>query len=214
MKKFIALFVGLFFCMNAFAQVPFFGTSPEKNNIYSYSQLEFVPGSNAQSIFIFSHYGITDRFSAGVEFVSGIESLLQGFNLKYQFVKQDYMNLSIQASTRMNLFDRYRFDHQNISLFINGNITKNLGYISNTYFNVFRDESWTANQYWYLTYSIKWFTPFLGMTNNWIGDFDPDLTIGLAFNVKKVNFYAWGGDLCSGKPKFTVGFDYKFSCKP
>lgn len=214
MKRLLIFFIGIILCAHAAAQVPFFGTSPGKNHIYTYNQVSFVPGENSQGLFIFSHYGITERVSAGIEFIGGGGALLQGFNLKYQFVKQDYLNLAIQTSARMDLFDGYQFDHQNISLFMNGTIVKGLGYVTNTYFNVFRDGSWQANQFWYLSYTIDRFTPFVGLTHNWIGDYKPDLSVALACNFGNLNLYAWSGDLCSGHPTFTIGIDYLFALTP
>lgn len=213
MKRLIPFLIICAFATTAKAQVPFFGTSPGKNNIYNYTQLEFSPGHDAQSIFIFTHYGITDRFSAGVEFSSGPGILRQGFNLKLQFVKQDYLNASVQVSTCFNLFDSYRFDHQNISLFTNGHIVSGLGYITNTYCNVNREGDWSANQYWYLTYALGKVTPFVGMTHSWTQPFEPDLTLGLGFSLGNVGLYAWSGSLFSGAPVFTVGFDYQFGSK-
>lgn len=213
MKHFIITLSALLICSALSAQVPFFGTSPGKNNIYSYTQLEFKPGVSSQSLFIFSHYGITDRFSAGIEIIGGGTSLLQGFNLKYQFVAQKYLNLSIQTSARMNLNNSYRFDHQNISLFLNGMITKDLGYITNTYLNVYSDGTLSSYQYWYLSYQIKRVIIFLGETNNWTGKINPDLTIGLGVNLGRVNLYAWSGNYFHNPVRFTIGFDYSFSCK-
>lgn len=211
-KTFLAI-ITVFICFSASAQVPFFGSSTPKNEIFSYTQLEFSPKTESQGIFIFTQYGVTDRFNVGVEFVGGTGWLTQGFNLKYQFVAQDYLNLALQTSTSMSLNHNYRFDNQNISLFYTGSITEKLGYVGNTYFWVDRESNWTSNQYWFLTYNIKRVTPFIGMTHHWVEDFNPDLTIGLAFNLNAVNLYTWSGYLFSGAPVFTIGFDYQFSTK-
>lgn len=212
MKSFFAVFFFLLIGSALSAQVPFFGTSPGKNNIYTYTQLEFTPGQNSQGMFIFSHYGITERFSAGFEVIGGTGYMQQGFNLKYQFVANKYLNLALQTSTRMDLNNSYHFHHQNISLFLNGLITDRLGYVTNTYLNVYRDGSLYSYQYWYLTYNIERFLIFLGETNNWTGKINPDLTIGLGVNLGKVNLYAWGGYFFSGAPAATIGIDYNFSC--
>lgn len=213
MKKLLITLALIISSATISAQVPFFGTSPEKTNIYTYTQLEVHPGENQQGMFIFSHIGITDRFSAGFEVIGGTGYMVQGFNLKYQFVAQKYLNLALQTTTRMDLNNSYHFSEQNISLFLNGMITKSLGYITNTYCNISREGKFTSYQYWYLSYNIKRVTMFLGETNNWTGDvIYADLAVGVGVNLGKVNIYGWGGSFIHGTPAVTIGIDYQFSC--
>ena len=214
MKRLLLLFLLFILCCKfSFAQIPFLGITSRKNNYYAYHHFEFTPNKNNTIFYSINQFGISDKFDGGVEILSSASSLSQGFVLKHAFVSKDYLNAALQTTSFFNIDKGYDYAWQNVGLYLNGCITHHLSYVSNTFMDVTNKGDISSYQFWYLSYAYKSISPYVGLTHNWTDEFDANLALGLCYNVGKLNFYAWGGNMTRGKPKFTVGLDYCFAVK-
>lgn len=196
-----------FISINLFAQVPYFGSASGKDRLYTYWQYKFTPGYNNQFFYVSGNYGVTNNLDVAINYHGGMSTM--AFGGKYSFLDKKHIKLAIQPMVDFDMSDNCRYVDTNIGLYLNGNITGKLGYISNTWYTNTRGENdW--DQWTYLTYD--WIvTPAIGATTHFSDKCKTDLVIGCWFTTKKVTWYIWGTNLTQNrdKTKLIIGFDYK-----
>lgn len=212
MKKYILTIAFIAISLNIFAQVPYFGTTAGKQELYTYIQYKAHPGNNNQGAYMSYAFGLNDRLDFVGNFNASTGFSSAAYGLKANLVKQSWMKLGVQSWADFDIRDNFKCTDLNTGLFINGMITKKFGYCSNTWWTWSKGGDHDWDQWSYLSYDIvPTFTVMAGATTHFSDDFKTQPVLGIYFPFYKTTCYIWSTNWINGeKPRAVIGFDYKF----
>ena len=203
------------------AQVPYFGACPEKGLFTGYTSLSYYTADNAWDSYTFFQYAFTDYLAGGMHIDASKYGATWGPEIRGGYNVSDYFMFSLHVMSSFDLTDKFKFSYVSNGLYMEGTILKDrkLFWLTNTYCNVFRGGSTDINQLWYLGSDIPLggehtLTPMVAFTHSWKFNEDPNLDIGLMYVYKNWSFFAWCGEIISGKPYISLGIEFDINTKP
>lgn len=199
--------------LTATAQIPYFGSTQGKKNTYTYFSTKLHPGHNDQQLYITAQFGILDKIDIVTDATVGTGWAYQGFGGRWNAFKSKYISIGGQEMVNFDLNNNYRFGYLCNSLYLDGSITENLGWCSNTWYTIYDGSPNQVDQWTYAYYALKGFTPMIGAITDCTHKFKTDLAVGIYTPITDQSLlYIWGSNLTShnGNPRIVVGIDYKF----
>lgn len=195
------------------AQIPYFGSTQGKGNTYTYFSTKFHPGHNNQQMYITAQYGVIDNIDIVTDATIGTGWAYQGFGGRWNALRSKYISIGGQEMVNFDLNNKYKFGYLCNSLYLDGSIIDNFGWCSNTWYTIYRDAPNQVDQWTYVYYSLKRFTPMVGAITDCTNHFSTDLAVGVyTYITDQSIIYVWGSNLTThnGDPRIVIGIDYKF----
>ena len=201
----------------SYAQVPYWGATVGKENIYGYTSVKFRPGINALQNYTTLQFGITDWFSVGTDLYADKEIIDHGLYVRFGKKWNKWISTGTQVSYMSNLRDSYKFSNVNAGLLFNGFILPSgyLTWTSNTWMTFNRGGNNNYEHWLYLGSNIVFndkhsLYPMIGIVHDWKFQKPVDLAIGAWYTYKNYSFYLWGNDFFKENPRLTVAIDFTF----
>ena len=212
MKKLIITLMTMIVTIGLSAQIPYYHSSQGKGKTYTYFSTKFHPGTDNQQVYITAQHGILDKLDLVTDLSVGSGYSYQGFGLRFNAFDSKYFGIGGQVMSQFNLQDNYKYNYLGSSIYMNGNIWSGLHWVSNTWFTAYRHGRDTWEQWTYLGWTVRKFTPMIGLDTYLRGCKGSDLMAGCYYTVGKMNLYAWCSNITKnyGDVRVVVGFDYKF----
>lgn len=212
MKNLIISILMLFTVTSVMAQIPYYAGTQSKGKTYTYFSTKFHPGENNQQSYITAQYGILDKIDLVTDLTVGTGYNYQGFGIRFNAFSSKYFNVGGQLMADFNMNNSYKFDYNCNSLYLNGNIWNGLHWVSNTWWTIYDNSRNTLEQWSYLGWTVKRFTPMIGIDTYLRDCKGCDLMAGVYYSIGKMNFYAWSSNITKnyGDVRIVLGFDYKF----
>lgn len=217
MKKGILSVIFCVIAFNAFAQVPYFGSTVGKEKVFGYTSVKLRPGQNALENYTTLQFGVTDGFSVGTDLYANKETVDNGLYARVGWKWNQWISTGTQVCYQSNLCDNYKFSNVNTGFFLNGDILKS-GYLfwtSNTWLTFNQDGNHAYKQWSYFGSNIKFnenhsLVPMVGLIYSWKFDQPADLAVGAYYVYKKYSFYIWGNGFFTDYPRLTLAVDFTF----
>lgn len=212
MKKILFLIISLITITAVQAQIPYYSGSQGKGKTYTYFSTKFHPGTDNQQVYITAQHGILDKLDLVTDLSVGSGYSYQGFGLRFNAFNSKYFGIGGQVMSQFNLQDNYKYNYLGSSIYMNGNIWSGLHWVSNTWFTAYRHGRDTWEQWIYLGWTVRKFTPMIGLDTYLRDCKGSDLMAGCYYTVGKMNLYAWCSNITKnyGDVRVVLGFDYKF----
>lgn len=194
------------------AQIPYFAGTCGDEHVYGYTSVKFKPGQNSQESYTTFQYGIGDNLAIGVDQYTGVNSNYFGYTLRANLMKDKYLNIGLQVTPSFDMNNYHRFSYLTSALYLNGAVTNNLFWVSNTWYTVNKGSDNTISNWWYLGYYINLgkghsITPMAGIIHSWEFDSDANAALGAYYSHGSFNFYIWADQFIKSTPRFVVGVD-------
>lgn len=212
MKKVILSILAILLFTAVKAQIPYYSGSQSKGKLYTYFSTKFHPGHNDQSVYITAQYGLLNKLDFVTDLSASSSSTYQGFGFRFNLLSKKYLGIGGQTMLAFNIMDRYAFSYNANSIYLNGSIYKGLHWVNNLWWTVNRGSKNTLENWLYLGWTIKRFTPMVGLDNYITDSHGSDLMAGVYYTVKNLNLYLWSSNLTKnfGNCRVVLGIDYKF----
>lgn len=216
MKKLVILYIVLILSVFELeAQVPYFSGTVGDGKLYGYTSLKVRPNINAQETYTCFQYGIGNKFAAGTDIYTGLNTAYWGFLVRYGAKINPWFGIGIQVTPSFDLNDSFKYSYTTSAIYMNGQITNDgkLFWCSNTWFGLNKsvDNTYTNWEYLGYTFSLKnrnSISPMLGIIHSWEFDKDADMAVGMYYSIGNWNFYLWGNDFFDDNPRIVVGADF------
>lgn len=212
MKKFISMILLAFAFMSVNAQIPYFSGVPSKGKVYTYTSLKTGLEYSTMETYSTWTYSFTDHIAAGTDMYTWNNSVYLGYTFRFNAFKSKYIGIGAQLTPSFELGNKHQFSYFTGGIYMNGAITDNLFWVSNTWIGINDGADNTYNNWWYLGYyqelNDKWsVTPMLGLIHSWEFNADPTIGLGAYFTYGKFDFYIWGDRFNYNEPRVIVGVD-------
>jgi hypothetical protein len=216
MKKLILAMGLMMTVLTVSAQIPYFAGTAGDQNMYGYTSMKFKPGQNSQETYTTFQFGIGDRLAIGVDQYTGVGCNYFGYSLRANLMTNKWFNIGVQFTPSFDVNNRHQFSYLTSALYLNGAITNNLFWVSNTWYGVNKGSDNTLSNWWYLGYYVDLgkghsITPMVGAIHSWKFDSDVNLAIGAYYSFKKFNYYLWCDQFINGTPRIVIGADFKMN---
>lgn len=215
MRKIIVFITGLWFAVQAAAQIPYYAGTVGDGKLYGYTSVKARPGINQQETYTTFQYGLGDHFATGVDLYTGKDCAYWGSLIRYGLNLSKWYNVGAEVISSFDLNHSFKFSYLTSALYMNGAISHdgNLFWCTNTWWIINRGADNTFSNYEYLGYTIHFkqgrsITPMLGAIHSWKFDQDVDLAAGFYYTVRNWSFYLWGNDFLKSHPRMIVGIDF------
>lgn len=221
MKKVnIALLINLLTIVCVKAQIPNFGGSIGKQNLYGYTSMKYRAGINNWETYSTVQYGVFNYFQIGTDLYTCTNTSYVGYVFRGGYKFNPFFNIGAQITPSFNLSNKHKYGFLTSAFYMNGEITNDgrLFWVTNTWIENNNHGLASANQWSYFGYTFnlpnnKKITPMLGMIHSWKFDKPVDLSLGAYYTYKNINFYVWSNDLFTKNPRFVLALEFTFSNK-